>query len=136
MEMKPATKEFRLTANRQKILGLLREAGVPLSPADVQNLDKGLDRVTIYRTLASLHEHHLAHRVQGVDGIWRYCAHLPSPEGKCGGNHPHFLCLSCGAMMCLEAYALPFIELPPDLEVQGKQMVIYGRCAQCRNKRS
>lgn len=88
------------------------------------------DRVTLYRTLTTLQEVGLVHRVQGKDGVWHYCAHPPRNEG-CPGNHPHFLCIRCAGMLCLTGQALPWIEIPAEMNVIGKQLVVYGLCTEC-----
>jgi Fur family ferric uptake transcriptional regulator len=124
---------LRVTAARVKVLDHLYSSGCPLSQhmlADCPDL-REFDRVTVYRTLNRLKETGLVHAVQGTDGAWRYCAHPPDRAG-CPGNHPHFLCLECGRMFCLTGQKLPWVEVPAGVEVQGKQLVVYGRCAECR----
>ena len=75
----------------------------------------------------------LVHRVQGTDGAWRFCAHRPDQAG-CPGNHPHFLCLQCGAMVCLTGQPLPHVDVPPGCSVSGKQFVVFGLCSACREQ--
>jgi len=126
----------RATAVRVRVLEILLRAGCPVSQPDLTRSAElaGCDRVTLYRTLKLLREAGLAHAVQGVDGSWRFCAQVPGAQG-CPGNHPHFLCLSCGRMVCLAEQKLPHVEVPPGVEVQGKQLVVYGRCRPCAEGR-
>ncbi|MBL3592013.1 MAG: transcriptional repressor [Synergistaceae bacterium] len=125
---------LRATKARLTTLKLLYERGRPLSHGEIQEgLGEGLDRVTLYRTLASLERAGLVHRVQGTDGAWRFCAHRPDQAG-CPGNHPHFLCLQCGAMVCLTGQPLPHVDVPPGCSVSGKQLVVYGLCPSCRER--
>jgi Fur family ferric uptake transcriptional regulator/Fur family zinc uptake transcriptional regulator len=130
----------RVTAARVRVLAALLRAGCPVSQQELARLTRqtGLadcDRVTLYRTLNRLREAGLAHAVEGVDGSWRFCAHSPDTPG-CPGNHPHFLCLSCGTMICLTAQRLPRVEVPPGSVVQGKQLVVYGRCGPCARRKA
>jgi Fur family ferric uptake transcriptional regulator/Fur family zinc uptake transcriptional regulator len=113
-----------------EILQFLIERARPLSHAEVRNAMPGMDRVTLYRTLESLVEKGVAHQVQGPDGAWRFCSHKPSGD-RCPGNHPHFLCVSCGKMICLTDQFLPRVEVPDRYEVEGKQLVVYGKCSDC-----
>ena len=126
---------LRKTKARRAVLQVLTETDRPLSHREIAG-DPGvrtLDRVTLYRTLATLQEAGLLHRVQGVDGVWRFRGHAPG-SGKCGGNHLHFLCLDCNRMTCLPEQPLPWVEEPEGAEVFGKQLVVYGRCPQCKAK--
>ena len=123
---------LRRTKARKVVLDLLSEAGCPLTHQELATRPEavGLDRVTLYRTLAALEQAGLVHRVQGLDGSWRYCFHTRK-HGECPGNHPHFLCLRCGGMHCLVGQDLPLITVPAGARVKGKQLVIYGSCPCC-----
>ncbi len=126
---------LRRTKAREAVLNLLLEAMRPLSHQEIAiqpEVDR-LDRVTLYRTLTTLQKARLAHRVQGVDGIWRFSAHGIDHAG-CPGNHPHFLCLHCSKMTCLTEQALPWISVQEGAEVKGKQFVVYGLCPACASK--
>ncbi len=128
-------KNIRPTPVRRDILELLYSEACPLTAGEIISLQKSkaADRVTIYRTLYTLAEGGLVHQVQGLDGAWRFCAHPPAKHG-CPGNHPHFLCRECGSMRCLTEQRLPRVEVPADVEVKGKQLVVYGLCKACARK--
>lgn len=119
------------TRQRKIILELLLSRGTPLSHGEIlPMLGESLDRVTLYRTLDALKGAGVVHQVQGVDGVWRFCAHDGEADG-CPGNHPHFLCLDCGKMFCLTDQTMPRVDVPDSVEVEGKQFVVYGRCGEC-----
>lgn len=121
----------RITRWREVVLGLLLESGSPMSHAEINAaLAEPLDKVTLYRTLQTLTEAGIVHQVQGLDGAWRFCAHDIKAEG-CPGGHPHFLCLECGKMTCFSDQNIPRVEVPQGVKVEGKQLVVYGRCADC-----
>ncbi len=124
---------LKITPLRVQVLEFLIDAGRPLSHADVHAVLPDLDRVTLYRTLASFVESDIAHQVQGQDGTWRFCAHSRD-EDCCPGNHPHFLCEACGTMICLTGQSMPRVEVPPQCRVAGKQFVVYGKCPACAQK--
>ncbi len=127
-------KGLRRTRARTDVLAILAEARRPLAHQEISGQTEAadLDRVTLYRTLTSLSKAGLVHQVRGVDGVHRFCAHGLGSMA-CPGNHPHFLCQSCGEMSCLEGQELPWVSVPAGARVTGKQMVIYGVCAQCRD---
>ena len=126
---------LRVTRQRKAVLELLIGKGAPLSHAEITSmLDEPLDKVTLYRTLETLQSVNIVHRVQGPDGIWRFCAHDRDAEG-CPGNHPHFLCLECGKMICLADQKMARVKVPDGYDVDGKQMVVYGLCPDCAAKK-
>ena len=123
--------KLRATHQRKVVLGLLIEKASPLSHSEISSmLAEPLDKVTLYRTLQTLTAAGIAHQVQGLDGVWRFCAHDPQSKG-CPGDHPHFLCLHCGKMICLIGQKLPRVEVPEGMTVEGKQLVVYGCCSKC-----
>jgi Fur family ferric uptake transcriptional regulator len=126
---------LRHTRARTVVLELLTQADRPLSHREIARSPEAcrLDRVTLYRTLKTLEQAGLLHRVQGIDGVWRFRGHR-AHSGKCG-NHIHFLCLECQQMSCLPEQPLPWVEEPAGGEVFGKQLVVYGRCARCKGSR-
>lgn len=125
--------KLKVTPPRITVLGFLLEAGRPMSHTEIHEQAPEMDRVTLYRTLTAFVEANLAHQVQGLDGMWRFCAHRRGESGR-PGNHPHFLCAVCGRMTCLLDQAMPRVEVPEGCNVNGKQLVAYGTCADCLNK--
>lgn len=125
---------LRQTAARESILQLLVDARRPLSHQDILKHCKvagSLDRVTVYRTMETLLEAGLIHRIQGTDGAWRFCKHEKESSGKCAGNHIHFLCAKYNQMSCMPEQPLPWVSAPPGATVHSKQLVVHGYCAAC-----
>lgn len=130
-----AMKKVRATPFREQVLSLLLERGHPMTHAEIlQALPGTADRVTLYRTLETLRDAEILHQVQGADGAWRFCAHELGQDG-CPGGHPHFLCLTCGSMICLMGQPLQRVDISPDVLVLGKQLVVYGLCADCKREK-
>ncbi|HUX36975.1 MAG TPA: transcriptional repressor [Rectinemataceae bacterium] len=125
-----AASGLRPTKSREAVLGALLASGKPLSHPELASRLETLDRVTIFRSLKTLRASGLLHSVRGLDGLLRFVVN-PSRNSRCPGSHPHFLCLSCGTMTCLETQELPKIEVPVGAEVRGKQFLVYGQCASC-----
>ena len=123
---------IRPTELRKEALRILFGAGRPLSWKDTftRFTGKRVNKVSLYRTLSLLEEKGLVHKILGTDGAWHYCAHLVDGK-KCPGNHPHFLCLACGRMICLSDQALPTVQVPEGCVVEGKQLLAYGHCPSC-----
>jgi Fur family ferric uptake transcriptional regulator/Fur family zinc uptake transcriptional regulator len=122
---------LRRTPARVQVLGVIGAAGRPLTHAELAAHPEiaGMDAITLYRTLATLKEAGLVHRVQGTDGVWRSCAQ-PGVAG-CPGNHAHFLCTGCARMECLVDQPMPRVNAPDGATVEGRHFVAYGRCSAC-----
>jgi Fur family transcriptional regulator, ferric uptake regulator len=128
---------LRRTIARETILQLLTDAGRPVSHEEILRRHKGkgsFDRVTIYRTLETLQQAGLLHRIQGIDGTWRFCRHKSEASDRCAGNHIHFLCSKCDQMSCLPEQPLPWVEAPAGASIHSKQLVVHGYCAACLSK--
>lgn len=121
---------LKVTPPRVSVLSYLIEEGRPLSHTEIQEKMPEMDRVTLYRTLSAFVDADIAHQVQGLDGMWRFCAH-ERKQGVCPGNHPHFLCARCGTMVCLLDQEMPRVDVPAGCGVTGKQLVVYGTCSAC-----
>jgi Fur family ferric uptake transcriptional regulator/Fur family zinc uptake transcriptional regulator len=122
---------LRRTPTRIAVFDRIVSLARPVSHAE---LDAGLDDVddiTLYRTLATLVEVGLVHRVHGIDGVWRYCPQ-PRHDG-CPGNHAHFLCTECASMTCLIDQPMPHVKVPRGARVHGRHFVVHGSCARCRS---
>ncbi|ACZ19825.1 Fur family transcriptional regulator [Thermanaerovibrio acidaminovorans] len=124
----------RLTDLRRRLFVALRSAGRPLSYQEIiAGLEPKVDKVTLYRNLDVLLTGRLIHRVLGLDGAFRYCAN-PASQCGCPGDHPHGLCLRCGRMWCFDGEPMPRVMVPEGFKVEGKQMVVFGICADCMRK--
>lgn len=127
---------LRCTPARMRVLEVVRSLGRPATHGEFAGHPDlaGMDAITLYRTLGSLEEARLVHRVHGVDGVWRTCAQPDATPG-CPGNHVHFLCTVCGRMDCLVDQPMPRVEPPPGGAVDGRHFVAFGRCGACATPR-
>jgi len=123
---------LRVTGIRRKIIETLITEKRPLSHADIATCRqfRKLDRVTLYRNLGALESAGIIHAILGVDNIMRYCAHDFEKAG-CPGDHPHFICTSCGTMICLTGQQIPRVDIPEGYSISGKRFIVYGLCEKC-----
>jgi Fur family ferric uptake transcriptional regulator len=114
---------------------MLAEARKPLTHAEVAEVlaHQGLERVTVYRNLIDLAEADLISRRDLGDHTWRFelrAVGAPAHEKA----HPHFVCVSCGGVLCLTdtkvtfdaARGAPRAVRRKELEVQ-----LRGTCDRC-----
>lgn len=96
---------------------------------------KGVDTVTVYRTLNTFVKKKLVHRVRGEDRSWLY-ASGNMLQDRPRHLHPHFVCDSCGKVDCLESAHIPasFVDslgVQNSYEVTYPEVVLHGRCPKC-----
>ena len=119
------------TAGRVAILSVLMKAGKPLSQDQIalRSGKNQIDKVTIYRTLESLHVVGLVHKAFIDKRAWHFeLAHKWSAH-QC---HPHFTCINCGDTHCLTEISLPMAKSPHKGYVIHRQQVrLEGLCPTC-----
>jgi Fur family ferric uptake transcriptional regulator len=127
---------MRATPARIAILKLLHESSVPMTHAEVTAtlIDQGIDNSTIFRVLNDLVEAKLLVRMELGDHLWRYeLSSRESAKGK--SQHPHFLCVDCGSIMCLENIDFRrLLKGTTGISRLGSitEVLLKGRCTVCR----
>ena len=121
---------LRRTGGRVEILEVLQQAKMPLNQEEIlAQLDRDLNRTTVYRTLESFIQAGLVHRCFVRERAWHYeLAHNCRPR-QC---HPHFTCTNCNRTLCLKNVFLPLVEdIPEGFVIQRQQVRIEGLCPDC-----
>jgi Fe2+ or Zn2+ uptake regulation protein len=125
---------LRRTPVRVGVIDLLLRDGRPLSVPQILARLRGVDTVTVYRTLNTFTRKKIVHKVRGDDRTWLYAA------GDCAARpqhlHPHFVCDECGKVECLEGSRIPgsFVDsLSVDraYAVRYPEVVLHGMCPRC-----
>jgi Fur family transcriptional regulator, ferric uptake regulator len=128
---------LRATGPRLAVLRALHGADAPLSHADVAAAlaDDGLDRATVYRNLMDLTEVGILRRTDHGDHTWRFelrsCSHV---DEKVWEPHPHFMCDTCGDVVCLPDEAVQIVAAkgtPRAIRKRQYEVQIKGRCDRC-----
>ena len=123
-------REERVTPARVAILGLLLGAPSALSHQDIADrlLASGeqFDRVTLYRVLDWLVAQKLAHKLAGEDRIWRFNAVTDEQH-----THPHFHCVQCDKLSCLDTLPQALPPLPPGYVLHSADITLRGICPAC-----
>ncbi|HEV2295760.1 MAG TPA: Fur family transcriptional regulator [Tepidisphaeraceae bacterium] len=127
---------LRRTPVRVSVLELLERSGRPMSVPQILAKLKGVDTVTVYRTLGTFVGTRLVHRVRGEDRTWMY-AHGGTDDSAPQHKHPHFVCDECGKVECLEQAEIPrgfvaSLGVGPAYAVSYPEVVLHGVCPKCR----
>ncbi|WP_165731188.1 Fur family transcriptional regulator [Polaribacter sp. 20A6] len=121
---------IRKTKAVEVLLNEFKNSSVAISAKMLINqLDTEFNKTTIYRILDKLEDDGVLHSFLGKDGLKWYakCTGCSATEHK--DVHPHFQCLSCGKVDCLEVkVVIPKIE---NRQIAFSQVLIQGKCEEC-----
>lgn len=133
---------LRCTAARLAVLEHLTAAAGPRTHAEVWEslADRGFDRATVYRNLTELTEAKLASRVELGDHVWRFEVRRAGHHGGTG-EHPHFVCTTCGEVSCLEDVTVAIKPRGRPRAATARsdsgihsvtEILLKGRCGECK----
>ncbi|MCH8555402.1 MAG: transcriptional repressor [Schleiferiaceae bacterium] len=129
-----ASHGIRKTSVRLLVLHLLQKADEALPKRDLEEqMEEGVDRVTLYRTIKTFEDKGIIHGVPDFDGQLRYAlCKGPCTTHKHHDSHVHFQCAKCGKTKCLEDTPVPRFALASELQVETVQVVARGICESCK----
>jgi Fur family ferric uptake transcriptional regulator len=119
----------RVTPARLRVYVALLDSARALSHHELEAaLATGtpVDRVTLYRVLDWLVEQGFAHRVAGLDRVWRF-----SIAHESHASRAHFQCNRCGKVICLGEAATNRVPLPRGFRSEAVELTVKKRCAEC-----
>ncbi len=127
------TAGFRATPARIATLIELRNSKSPITHAVLaERLGvHGFDKTTAFRNLNDLAERGLLRRTELGDHVWRFEA----VDTKVGheNSHPHFLCIDCGGVTCLNDLKLTSnSKKQSDSIGEVTEILLRGHCNGCK----
>lgn len=136
-ELKAQLREagLRSTSARLAVMQQLKATRKPISHAELaDNLSPtGLDRATVYRNLMDLAESGLVSRAELGDHVWRY--ELRRNGHDHASEHPHFVCIDCGKVTCLNDVRVDISPAPGTKKSQIAgltEVLLKGHCGKCK----
>ena len=123
-----------VTESRKKILNLFLNVQGALAHGDIERkAGEKFDRVTVYRTLQTFVEKGIIHTIPTTDNSVRYALCRDNcSEGHHHDDHVHFICLQCGATLCLGDVVVPEIKMREGFSVNEIEVVVKGICLDCQ----
>jgi Fur family ferric uptake transcriptional regulator len=89
----------------------------------------GFDKATVFRNLTDLAEAELVIRTELGDHVWRFLLADPSHDRS---SHPHFVCMDCGTVSCIEDMALPSTSVRRSHNISRiSEVLVKGHCLTC-----
>ncbi len=130
-------KGYRVTQPRRAVLEALASSRAHLTPEELYRRARRRYRkiglVTVYRTLALLHELGLVQRVHLNDGCHSF-ARTDSTNGE--GHHHQVICQDCGRVEELADCALPLQEISAEtgFQISQHRVEVMGLCPDCKKR--
>ena len=122
--------DLKNTGCRKYILGELLGSESALSENELkESYPELFDRVTFYRTLKTLEERGIIHRIVLNDNSVKYA--LSRHHHEEDQLHSHFHCEKCDEVLCLRGKTRFDAELPQGFIMNEVFVVIEGLCAGC-----
>jgi Fur family transcriptional regulator, ferric uptake regulator len=135
-----AARGVRMTAQRRLLVGIIQDSPRHLDAATLLEVakkqDPGLDRATVYRTIALLKDRGLIDELDlmHIEGEKHYY------EAKTNRDHGHIACFRCGAI--LEYASSSFERLKKEIAQQSGfairtvRLEVGGFCKKCKRSPS
>jgi Fur family ferric uptake transcriptional regulator len=122
--------DLKNTGCRKYILRELLKNEAAMSENELKESYPDLfDRVTLYRTLKTLEDRGIIHRIVLNDNSVKYA--LNRHHHKENELHSHFHCEKCDEVLCLEGATHFDVELPENFVIKDVFVVVEGLCADC-----
>ena len=123
---------LRATPARIATLKLIQGASSPLTHAEVSEelQDLGVDKATVFRNLNDMASAGLLRRTELGDRVWRF--ELIADEDGHGSAHPHFVCVDCGTVSCMDEIKLTAGSMRLSQEYgEVTEILLRGHCNDC-----
>lgn len=127
------THGLKNTGCRKYILGELVKNEAAMSETELKESYPDLfDRVTLYRTLKTLEDSGIIHRIVLNDNTVKYALNRHHHEND--NLHSHFHCEKCNEVICLNGVTHFDVELPNGFVSKEVFVVVEGLCSDCVNR--
>ncbi|MDR1739209.1 MAG: transcriptional repressor, partial [Bacteroidales bacterium] len=128
---KPQNQTRRNTKTKQLVMAVLENSKSALCHEEIEKLlPEKIDRVTIYRILQGFCDDGKVHKIINNDGRTYYALCNHCNEGHHNDNHPHFHCVTCDTITCMEQ-PVAMQKLPSGYKAVSTAAYISGYCKKC-----
>ncbi|MBK1441753.1 transcriptional repressor [Parapedobacter sp. ISTM3] len=127
--------KLKVTQPRLSVLQIVSDKDTAISQPELEKLlGDAVDRVTLYRVLATFEEKGILHKIFDLHGTATYAlCSTDCDEHHHHDEHVHFICSACNSIYCLDEIKLPKISLPEGYQLTSVGINAVGLCAQCKS---
>jgi Fur family ferric uptake transcriptional regulator len=124
-------RNLKATSNRVEVLHTIEEFDKAIPHSKIQNRLQKVDRVTLYRTLNSLIESGMIHKVsvENDEIFYAICSQKCTTEEH-NHQHVHFKCTSCNEVSCVQSNSIETLNLP-GYKIESFEIQAKGVCSNC-----
>lgn len=124
---------LKVTQPRLRTLETISTKKSAISQPELEKLiGNEIDRVTLYRVLASFEEKGILHKIFDLNGTATYAlCSTNCSEHNHHDQHVHFICRCCNSVYCMEEITLPKFNLPQGYKLETIAINALGLCDQC-----
>lgn len=125
---------LKVTKPRLRVLEVISDKTTAITQPDLEKVfGSEIDRVTLYRILASFEEKGILHKIFDLQGTATYAI----CSTKCSAHHHHdqhvhFICSVCNSVYCLDEISVPKINIPSNFSLHAIAINAVGICASCQ----
>ena len=124
---------LRCTPGRVRVLEIIAAAEHAMSTREVmKHLPSYTDEVTTHRTLVTLAEKGILHRMNSATKGFVFALSRPESESR---RHAHFVCDDCGKVVCMEGDGIPklpeHVKVAKGFHLRHAELVLHGSCPDC-----
>ena len=114
------------------IIEALQSSAEPQAEAEIsEKMGSHYDRTTFYRSMLTLEEVGVLHRIIVDKLLVKYALNTSGPNGKNQLDHAHFYCKGCKKLVCLEEIHPGPYRLPAGFQTSEAEVIIRGLCNKC-----
>jgi Fur family ferric uptake transcriptional regulator len=123
---------LKKTSPRLAIIEALQVSGEPLAESEISvRMGSHYDRTTFYRSMLTLEEAGVLHRVVVDKQMVKYALNPSLASGRNPADHAHFYCNNCRKLVCLEEIHPGPYRLPAGFQTSEAEVIIKGLCNKC-----
>lgn len=124
---------LRKTPARLAIVQHLLTSELPQSESEIhEKMQDAYDRITFYRSIQTLMEAGIVHRIVADNTTVRYALNQCTQHlHEHHNDHVHFYCKQCGSVECLKGVPIGQYPIPEGYQREECDVVIKGMCRNC-----
>lgn len=125
---------LKITKPRLRVLEVISDKKTAIKQPELEKVfGAEIDRVTLYRILASFEEKGILHKIFDLHGTATYAI----CSTKCSADHHHdqhvhFICSVCNSVYCLDEISVPKINIPSNFSLHEIAINAVGICDSCQ----
>jgi Fur family ferric uptake transcriptional regulator len=127
------TLRMRITIARVKVLATIISVGAAVSIKSIQRRTKGINGITLYKTLKTLEKNGAIYKLFDGSGTAYYALNrigVVKPQHL----HIHFNCPGCRKMLISPPQEFFAISLPKGFKARIVSLCVFGKCGVCVKK--